>query len=165
MAMEKARKVYGATATGEVVLITQDVADHDESGDQTKLRTREHYIVRQGGRTIIDTADKADAVRFAETLVKGRGIVAAGVDERPLSEVGSVAPHAHRIPTHELHVTEEPDKALGDEPARIEGTDVTTEADHTPKPERTARSRPSRAKAKDTEAPAAAHEPPTESSD
>lgn len=133
MAIESKRTSFGATDKGEVWVIAKDVNDlASTNADQAaagSIDTNPEYSVREGGRTVLTTDSKSEAEGFAKTLVKHGGIVAIGVDERPVSAVGKVTPREHRIATHELRVQEEPDKLLGDETERIEGTDVTDDAE------------------------------------
>lgn len=127
MATETKRTVLGATNVGQVVVIEKDVEDTDAPLGQVAV-TKKSFIVRQGVRTMIETDDEGDANSLAKILVKYNGIIEPGVDERPISEQGKVTPHEHRIPSHEVHVTSEPDKLLGDEPARVENSEAGSNA-------------------------------------
>lgn len=127
MATEISRETIGYTDTGEICIIT--FQDNDIKYDKSKEiggTTVDHvnrYVVRQGGKTILETSEQSEAQALAKALAKGNAIVKPGVDERRMSEVGPVTPHAHRIAAHEVRPEAESDKVAADEPARHGGND------------------------------------------
>lgn len=97
MSTETEREVVGTTDLGEVVVITKQhnvvaraggvkVSSGDDIGSDVKHSAG--FDVRQGGRTILETDDKARA----ETVAKA--LVGDAVDQ----EDGN--PHGHLIPTY-----------------------------------------------------------------
>lgn len=91
MSTETNREVIGATTKGEVTVLTKAVADHDYSGEMTKLGTKDVFLVRQGPRTVLETTNGREAASVAKALVSADGIVDAGVDETPVKRAETKA--------------------------------------------------------------------------
>lgn len=69
MSTETGREVIGANEHGEVTIITMATANHDKSGPVTVVGSKDVFVLREGGRTILETEDHAVALATANTLV------------------------------------------------------------------------------------------------
>lgn len=112
MSTEKSREVIGTTQQGEVCIIEKE---HNVLRDDTTtaegIESASRFTVRQGGRTITETADGDLARQVAQSLVdaddESEHVVHEGRESRlstPPTPVTDAVGHGHTIPQHEQPV-------------------------------------------------------------